>query len=174
VEINFPTDSNGYLSQECPSCAQRFKVCFGEGSEEPISFCPYCGYKGHDCWYTPDQVQYIQAVATDVVLTPELKKLEREMKKASIGFLKIDMKDDFPQVGTPPMEADDAFDVLNFPCCNEKIKVTRNDRHFCIICGKEMDMAVTDAKKVFLSHKGIDKNKISDFKNTLQLLGYDP
>ena len=35
-------------------------------------------------------------------------------------------------------------------------------------------MAATDAKKVFLSHKGIDKNKVSDFKNTLQLLGYDP
>ncbi|MCG7851554.1 MAG: toll/interleukin-1 receptor domain-containing protein [Methanosarcinaceae archaeon] len=174
MKINFPTDSDGYLSQECPSCAQRFKVHFGEGSEEPISFCPYCGKKGHDCWYTQDQVEYIQAVATGVVLSPELKKLEREMKKASGGFIKIDMKTDLPQVGAPPMETDDALDVLRFPCCNETIKVTRHDRHFCIICGKEMDMAATDAKKVFLSHKGIDKDKVSDFKNTLQLLGYDP
>ena len=161
MKINFPTDSDGYLSQECPSCVQRFKVCFGQGSEEPISFCPYCGNNGHDCWYTQDQVEYIQAVATDVVLSPELKKLEREMKKASGGFLKIDMKTDLPPIGAPPMETDDTLDVLRFPCCSETIKVTRHDRHFCIICGKEMDMAASDAKKVFLSHKGIDKEKMS-------------
>ena len=70
LQINFPTDADGYLSQECPSCEQRFKVLFGEGSEEPISFCPYCGHKGRDCWYTKDQVEYINAVATDVVLRP--------------------------------------------------------------------------------------------------------
>ncbi len=174
MNISFATDSDGYLSQECPSCEQRFKVRFGEGSEDPISFCPYCGHKGHDCWYTQDQVEYIQAVTTDVVLGPELKKLEREMKRTSGGFLKIDMKTDLPQAGAPPMEIDDALDVLRFPCCNETIKVTRHDRHFCIICGKEMEMAATDAKKVFLSHKGIDKNKVADFKSTLQLLGYDP
>ena len=83
LQINFPTDADGYLSQECPSCEQCFKVLFGEGSEEPISFCPYCGHKGRDCWYTKDQVEYINAVATDVVLRPELMRLEREMKKAS-------------------------------------------------------------------------------------------
>lgn len=174
MEINFPTDSDGYLSQECPSCDQPFKVRFGEGSEEPISFCPYCGHTGHDCWYTQDQVQYIQAVATDVALCPELKKLEREMNKSSGGFLKVDMKTDLPEVARPPMETDDALDFLRFPCCNETIKVTRHDRHFCIICGKEMGMAATDATKVFLSHKGIDKEKVADFKSTLQLLGYDP
>lgn len=174
MEIQLPTDSDGYLSQECPSCDQRFKVRFGEGSEEPISFCPYCGHHGHDCWYTQDQVQYIQTVATDVALSPELKKLEREMKKSSGGFLKIDMKTDLSEVGSPPMETDVTLDILRFPCCNETIKVTRHDRHFCIICGKEIDMAATDAKKVFLSHKGIDKDKVSDFKNTLQLIGYDP
>ena len=35
-------------------------------------------------------------------------------------------------------------------------------------------MAVSDAKKVFLSHKGVDKGKVTEFKNTLALLGYDP
>jgi hypothetical protein len=149
-------------------------VRFGEGSEEPISFCPYCGHEGHDCWYTKDQVKYIQTATADVVLGPELKKLEREMKKASGGLFKIEFKNDLPQVGVPPMEADDTFDVIRFPCCNEIIKVTRYDRHFCIICGKEVEMAATDAKKVFLSHKGIDKYKVADFKSTLQLLGYEP
>lgn len=31
-----------------------------------------------------------------------------------------------------------------------------------------------DAKRIFLSHKGSDKEKVVDFKDTLELLGYDP
>lgn len=174
MQISFPTDADGYLSQECPSCEQRFKVLFGEGSKEPISFCPYCGNKGRDCWYTKDQVEYINAAATDVVLRPELMRLEREMKKASSGLLNIDMKTEIPEAGSPPMETDEMLDILHFPCCNETVKLKRHDRHFCIICGKEMDMVVSDAKRIFLSHKGVDKGKVTEFKNTLALLGYDP
>jgi hypothetical protein len=174
MQVSFPTDTDGFLSQECPSCEQRFKVRFGEGSEEPISFCPYCGHKGRDCWYTKEQVAYIKAVAANRVLGPELKKLESEMKRASGGLLKIDIKTDLPRAGSPPMETDEPLEILRFPCCNETVKLTRHERHYCIICGKETDVAVSDAKKVFLSHKGIDKDKVADFKSTLQLLGYDP
>lgn len=174
MQVNFPTDTDGFLSQECPSCEQRFKVRFGEGSEEPISFCPYCGHNGRDCWYTKEQVAYIEAVDANCVLGPELKKLEREMKRASGGLLKIDMKTDLRRPGSPPMETDEPLDILRFTCCNETVKLTRHDRHYCIICGKETDMAVSDAKKVFLSHKGIDKGEVTEYKTTLALIGYDP
>ncbi|MBT8490272.1 MAG: toll/interleukin-1 receptor domain-containing protein [Deltaproteobacteria bacterium] len=174
MEVNFPTDTDGFLSQECPSCEQRFKVHFGEGSEEPISFCPYCGHNGRDCWYTKEQVAYIEAVAANRVLGPELKKLEREMKRASGGLLKIDMKTELPKPGSPPMETDEQLEILRFTCCNETVKLTRHDRHYCIICGKETNMTVSNAKKVFLSHKGIDKAEVTEYKTTLALLGYDP
>ena len=35
-------------------------------------------------------------------------------------------------------------------------------------------MMSNDAKRIFLSHKGSDKEKVVDFKETLELLGYDP
>ena len=35
-------------------------------------------------------------------------------------------------------------------------------------------MMSNDAKKIFLSHKGSDKEKVVDFKYTLELLGYEP
>jgi hypothetical protein len=174
MQLSFPTDKDGFLSQECPSCEQRFKVRFGEGSEEPISFCPYCGYNGRDCWYTKEQISYIEAVAANRILVPEFKKLEREMKWASGGLLKIDMKTDLPKPGSPPMETDEQLETFHFSCCNETIKLTQQDRHYCIICGKEIDMNVSDAKKVFLSHKGIDKVEVTEYKNTLALLGYNP
>ena len=174
MQVNLPTDADGFLSQECPSCEQRFKVLFGEGSADPISFCPYCGHKGEACWHTKEQVAYIQALAAEIVLGPELKGLERELKSASGGFLKIAMKTELPKAGSPPMETDESLDIIRFPCCNETVKLARQSKHFCIICGKEKDMTVSDAKKVFLSHKGVDKTDVTDYKNTLSLLGFDP
>ena len=174
LEISFSTDADGFLSQECPSCEQWFKVIFGEGSEEPISHCPYCGHSGQNCWFTQAQVDYMQAVAADVALGPELKKLERQLKGMSKGFLKASMTSNLPKPPPAPIETDDLFDMLNLSCCNETIKVTRRERYFCIICGMEIDMTISDAKKVFLSHKGVDKETVIDFKETLEILGYDP
>lgn len=174
MQVSIPTDTGGFLSQECPSCEQRFKVRFGEGSPEPISFCPYCGHKGRDCWYTKEQVAHLQAVAADELLGQELKRLGQEMQRVSDGFLKIDMKMDLPHAGKPPIEEDESLDIVRFPCCNETVKLARHNKYFCIICGKEMDMVVSNAKKVFLSHKGVDKSDVNEYKNTLALLGYDP
>jgi hypothetical protein len=174
VDVSFPTDADGFLSQECPSCGQQFKVLFGEGSEDPISYCLYCGHEGRDCWHTTAQVEYMESVAANVVLGPELKKLERELKRSSKGFIKIDMKSELPAVGLPPMEVDGDFDIVRFPCCNETVKAVRHGKLFCIICGTEIDMTTSNAKKIFLSHKGVDKALVIDFKDTLAQLGFDP
>jgi hypothetical protein len=116
----------------------------------------------------------MQSVFASTVLAPELKKIERGLKSASKGLLRIESRSDIPKPPPPPIEGDDDLDILRFPCCNETVKVTRHERHFCIICGTEVDMTVSGAKKVFLSHKGVDKNMVVDFKKTLELLGYDP
>lgn len=174
MEISFPTDTDGFLSQECPSCNQRFKVIFGQGSEEPISFCPYCGYNGQDCWFTQDQVDHIQAMAVDTVLAPELRKFEQRIKGTSNEFFELDIKSNLPKPSVAPMEIDDPFDILHFPCCKETVKVDKQQKHFCLICGMEVDMTINDLKKIFLSHKGVDKNFVIDFKKTLEEFGYDP
>lgn len=174
MEISFSTDADGFLSQECPSCEQRFKVIFGEGSEEPVSYCPYCGHNEQNCWFTQTQVDYMQLVTADIALAPELKKFGGQLKRMSKGFLKTSMKSNLPKPSPAPVETDDRLDILRLPCCNETVKVTRHERHFCIICGMEIDMTISDAKKVFLSHKGIDKKRVIDFKKTLESLGYDP
>jgi Zn ribbon nucleic-acid-binding protein len=168
MEISFPTDSDGFLSQECPSCEQQFKVCFGEGSNEPISCCPYCGHKSQQCWYTKEQVDHLSAVAKSVLVVPALAKLQQ-----SIGG-KVTGRISAPQT-PPPIDPDSDLPIFNFPCCNETIKALQHTKLFCIIYGKEIDLNMSDAKKVFLSHKGLDKdNLVNEFKDTLRILGYDP
>lgn len=149
-------------------------MSFGEGSEEPISFCPYCGYEGRDCWLTQEQVDYAQAAAANLLLGPELKNLERNLKTGSGGLFKIDVKSSIPNVPPPPIDSDGDLKAFRFPCCNETVKADRHDMLFCIICGKEMDLKMSETKKVFLSHKGVDKDIVVDFKTTLDILGYDP
>ena len=174
MEINFPTDSDGFLSQECPSCNRQFKVVFGEGSEKPISFCPYCGFGGRDCWWTQEQADYISAAATNIVLGPELKELERSLKGSFGSLLKIDVKSSLPDVPAVPLDVDMDFEIRSFRCCNETVKIEPQAKVFCVICGQEVDLKMNDSKKVFLSHKGVDKEVVIDFKDTLEILGYEP
>ena len=35
-------------------------------------------------------------------------------------------------------------------------------------------MINSDSRKIFLSHKGSDKATVTDFKETLEVLGYEP
>ncbi len=174
MEISFPTDNDGFLSNECPSCELRFKSTPGEGSDEPIGCCPYCGHRGENCWFTTEQVDHIENVTHSVIVAPELKKFERELKSMGDGFFKIDVKSTPSPQLPPPLETDDEFDILRFPCCNETIKAERRDKLFCIICGTEIDLTMSDSKKVFLSHKGVDKQDVHDYKSTLQMFGCDP
>lgn len=175
MQVSLPTDSDGFLSQQCPSCGDEFKVRFGEGSSESIGHCPTCGHAGQDCWWTPMQVQYMQAVALRTAMGPELKRLERELKSRSGGLLKLSLESKLPNVPPPPTDIDrDDLDVVEFRCCGELAKVRRTDQHYCVICGKRVERHMSDAKRVFLSHKGIDKSLVNEFKLTLQALGYAP
>lgn len=174
MEVNFSTDLDGFLSQECPSCNQQFKVLFGQGSSEPISFCPYCGFEGKDCWWTQEQADHAVATAFGLVVEPEIKKLQRKLKSSSKGLIKLNSEVDSPGNESPPIDVEAEFTLYRFPCHDETIKAHRHEKLFCIICGQEKDVCMSESKKVFLSHKSIDKALVIDFKETLTAIGYEP
>lgn len=168
------TDSDGFLSRECPSCGRYFKVKPGEGSDQPISYCPHCGHKGSDCWHTPAQIEYMNAVALNVVVLPEINKLTRGLSLANLGFLKTNISHNISTPPPPPMEVDEPYDIVRFPCCNETVKLNREAHNFCIICGTTYDMKLSESQRIFLSHKGQDKHEVIAFKETLESMGYAP
>lgn len=174
MKVNFPTDLDGFLSQECPSCKQAFKVVFGEGSEEPVSFCPYCGYEGQDCWWTQEQADYAKAVAYNLTVKPELEKLSKRLNKKSKGWLKVSLSADLLGGEKSPVDVERDFNIYHFPCHRETIKAHRYEKLFCIVCGKEKDINMSESKKVFLSHKSVDKDLVIEIGETLKTLGYDP
>ncbi len=175
MEISLPTDEDGFLSQQCPTCERNFKVRFGEGAEEPISHCPYCGFEGSECWWTDQQAEYLSGVATAEILGPELKRAARKMSSTR-GLFDIHAEVTLPDIPARPQEVDDpGFNILTFPCCNETIKYDGEaDQLNCILCGESVEVMMERADKVFLSHKGCDKPKVREFKETLELLGFRP
>ena len=139
MNINFETDADGFLSQECPSCRRRFKALFDERSDTVLSFCPYCRHTGEDNWLTPEQLDYVRSVATEVAIRPQLEQLKREIAGSASGMIDIQVTEDIPDAVPPPLETIDDYDTIYFQCCTETIKAERRNRHYCVICGREQE-----------------------------------
>ena len=140
------TDNDGFLSQECPGCERRFKVNFSEGSDKPISFCPFCGHNDTGCWWTPEQAEYFSTKAAEEVVGPELEKMARDFNhKSSGGLISMNMEVSHSPTPPAPDEPDDDWPVVTFECCGERIKYDgQNEELRCIICGKPFVLSSND------------------------------
>lgn len=140
IEVSLATDNDGFISQECPACERRFKIVPGEGSDKPVSFCPYCLHNGHNCWWTPEQAEYISSVVGAQVVGPELDRMASDFNRGSgRGFIRMSMKVTKPRVPQRPDEPHDAWPVMTFDCCNERIKHNGAEvRVACVICGVQV------------------------------------
>ncbi len=144
VTVSLPTDSDGFVSQECPACSKRFKVVFGEGSDRPISHCPYCSHVNQDCWWTQAQADYFAAMAGQEIAGPLLDDFARGVNRISKpgDFLKISAKITHGPQATAPEELDTPMSVANFDCCGERIKHDGSVATLqCIICGAGMTVS---------------------------------
>jgi hypothetical protein len=136
--ISFSLDSDGFLSQECPTCVKIFKTKPGSGSEKPIGFCPYCGYQGLDCWWTTEQVEYIQGMAQHEFVNPLLNEFQDSLKSSFNKYASnISVKADHinSTKPLPPGESDSPMNTTVTECCNESIKHSE-PISFCLACGK--------------------------------------
>ena len=141
-KVNLKTDSDGFLSQECPSCLKIFKVVFEEGSEagKVLSFCPYCRHEGQNCWWTQAQAKFFGDFALNTFVGPKLDELEQRFKKGSGGFLDISVTSNRNRSPVAPAEPADEMSQLEFTCCNETIKHDESSNAlYCILCGLESE-----------------------------------
>jgi hypothetical protein len=119
--MRLPSDEDGFLSRECPTCLQRFKAPIVEGSVA-VNFCPYCGHEGSDCWWTPAQLDYAKSLMTQQVIGPELDSLAQEVDSMRHSFIKISLKRSPPVSPIMPTEHEGPSDTHTFPCCGARVK----------------------------------------------------
>ncbi|HEV2946101.1 MAG TPA: hypothetical protein VGX70_01920 [Gemmataceae bacterium] len=113
IKVTLTPDKDGFITQQCKNngCHKEFKVAFGHGSSETISYCPYCNYHGQ--FWTPEQMKYLDCMAEHP---------------------------DQPELCTEPVETAWANKEHQFKCNNGhkdriKYKGVKKD-FFCIICGQ--------------------------------------
>ncbi len=138
VTVSLPTDIDGFISQECPACRKRFKVVLGEGSDQPIGHCPYCGHAEQNCWWTQEQADYLAAIAGQEIAGPLLDDFARGVNRISKpgDFLQIRAKVQHDPLPGPPVEENGPMSTMDFDCCGERIKHDGSvARLHCVICG---------------------------------------
>ena len=145
MTVNFNLDSEGFISQECPNCKKRFKVKYGHGSDQPISFCPYCCHEECNCWWTTEQAEYLGNSVFQEKMEPELEKMAKEINRDSRKGGFVTMKMDFKPSpkAVAPKEPEDGWPKILFECCGETIMHDGSvEKLSCIICGEKL--LVTD------------------------------
>jgi sarcosine oxidase delta subunit len=98
INVLIPKDEDGFTGRECPNpeCLGYFKIKLGTGlkGENLLCHCPYCGHtKGHDQFWTPEQIEYAKSVFINQVqkaLKKYVRATDRKLRQSSRGsFIKL-------------------------------------------------------------------------------------
>lgn len=147
ISVSMPLDSDGFLRRECPACERQFKWWQTPPSEDETEqtappeayFCPYCYQPAAlNAWWTKEQLEYAQQMASAEIVAPELRRFKRNIENIGRGgLLKFDVKLTTPSRPDALTEPDDMVRV-DFPCHLEepiKIDETWNEEVACLACG---------------------------------------
>lgn len=148
LSITIPSDSDGYVTFECPFCHSEFKLLAGEFQSDDSSaeelFCPYCGLASDQSnFFTQEVLDVIEAVATNYMIE-ELNKtfggMAKGINRSGNGLLKMEYK---------PLQKVSVKELVE--------RDTRETEFTCSCCGKsEKVLYCAGAAKVFCAYCGVD------------------
>ncbi len=103
ISVSMPTDEQGLVGRECPSCGMYFKLKYGTGHTTTQCSCPYCDYRDESNEFmTQDQKEYLTSIAAREFLTPLLQDFADNLKRLETppnGFIQLKISatvPDFP------------------------------------------------------------------------------
>ena len=101
IRASLQCDEDGFLSRECPTCLGRFKAPIKDGTVIG-RFCPYCGHEGEGCWWTPQQLDYMRALALGAI-KPQLDAAFEGLERSG-GLISISVERSSPEPAVVPVE----------------------------------------------------------------------
>src|SRR5260370_40578524 len=100
INVTLPTDENGLVGRECPSCGVYFKIKPGTGLPTTQCSCPYCDYKDESNEFmTQDQKDYFTSIAAREFLAPLLQDFAHNLARLrtpSNGFIQLKISASVP------------------------------------------------------------------------------
>ncbi|GAA0857738.1 hypothetical protein GCM10008916_12670 [Clostridium nitritogenes] len=137
--LEIPTDSDGFVSLQCPFCNEKFKLSADFINQMDIDelFCPYCGLKhSFENFLTDEVIDLAKAKMKNIAidfLSHNVKSLNNSF---SNSFLNVTIEEDFDNVNESEIiESDDMY-KKTLSCCNFDVKLNENiDNCYCPKCG---------------------------------------
>lgn len=141
-EASFPTDEDGFFRRECPYCKRQFKIYKDDYEllqNESDYYCPYCGQAADvDKWWTQEQVDYIEQIATNFAIEEINKGFILPMKKKFSGseIIKFEGKELEKNTEIIQPEGND-LKLYHLKCCEKNIKIEEDweKEVYCYFCG---------------------------------------
>jgi hypothetical protein len=100
ISVTMPTDKDGLVGRECPSCDMYFKLKSGTGLPTTQCSCPYCDYRDESNEFmTQDQKEYLTSIAAREFLAPLLQDFADDLKRLetpSNGFIQLKISTTVP------------------------------------------------------------------------------
>jgi uncharacterized protein YbaR (Trm112 family) len=140
--ISIKSDSDGFITLECPYCKGRFKLTVDFLEERSIIdlFCPHCGLKHElvNFLMREDVIEQAEILAHNLIadmLGQFSKDLERNISSKHISFT---AGEPIASKAEKNLWEREEMEILTLKCCNFQIKLDRaNHQHFiyCPECG---------------------------------------
>src|SRR2546429_6003075 len=100
ISVTMPTDEDGLVGRECPSCGMYFKLKSGTGLPTTQCSCPYCNYRDESNEFmTQDQKEYLTSIAAREFLAPLLQDFADDLNRLetpSNGFIQLKISTTVP------------------------------------------------------------------------------
>ncbi len=147
ITFTLNEDSRGYTSRACGACRERFKIKGRDDGSPHVTHCPFCARADED-WHTPEQHDFIKALAMEKAAGPALDDLEealRGLERAGGGLVKVTRTGNLGRNKNPkpPPERDDDMPVeTTFSCCGETMR--HNEAPLpkvCFVCATPLAQA---------------------------------
>jgi uncharacterized C2H2 Zn-finger protein len=140
--ISIPSDSDGFITLECPYCGGRFKLTVGFLEERSIIdlFCPHCGLKHEPVNFlmredVREQTEILMHNLVADMLGQFSQNLERNLNSKHMSFTAD--KQIVPKANKNLWEREEK-ELLTLKCCDLQIKIDRvnhQDFIYCPECG---------------------------------------
>ena len=141
--ISFPTDGEGFISQQCPTCERRFKTRVDDDAQE-VAHCPYCSSGTENGWLTEEQQAYAIAVVAEQSIDPIMEEFSRSLGQLNQpgGLIKVSGSYDKSPLPPVPVESEGPMPVFTPSCCKEPVKHDgRSSALFCVVCGAQESLS---------------------------------
>ncbi|WP_349392111.1 TFIIB-type zinc ribbon-containing protein [Clostridium perfringens] len=137
--LEIPTDSDGFVSLQCPFCNERFKLTANFINEIDIDelYCPYCGLQhSFENFLTDEVIELAKAKMKNMAMDFISKNVKSLKDSCSNAFFEITIDTDFDTVNEPEVIENDDMYKKPLSCCNFDVKLNENiDSCYCPKCG---------------------------------------